>query len=405
MVTRITSLSTLGLVVLACNVSNTSSSTGGIDFDNGVCPQALVVTDTDYTSTNVSLVGIDGTALSESVISSGSTPAGLTTALSGDVVLPLTRPASGRLVLIDRYPNSVVTWLDPETAKVLGQLSVGTGFESNPHDYLEVSASKAYVSRYGTNPTPGVQPFDDGDDLLIVDTDRFSITGRIALASPDDGEYFPRADRMIGVGTEVWVVLQRMNADVSASADSRLVGVNPSTDAVDWSLDLPNAAQCSGFSRSPSGTRVALACTGDYSDADATSRSTIILLDATLSPPTEVRRFEVAQELHTQLGPAVAFAREDLLLGTAYGDGVSTNDLAFSVDVDAGTSTVLLDSGAAYALGGVFCDPGCADTCWLADSQALGLHRWTVDATTLTETPLVNPDPSVGLAPHELSAL
>lgn len=392
-------------MVLGCNVSNNSSQSGGASVGNDVCPDSLAVIDSDYTSTNVSLVGVDGSVLSESVLSSGSAPAGLTTALSGDVVLPLTRPASGQLVVIDRYPNSVLTWLDPKTAHVLAQLSVATGFISNPHDYLEVSGTKAYVTRYETNPAPGAKPFDGGGDLLVLDIGSKTIRGHVALGSSTDGNFLPRPDRMIPVGDEVWVVLQRANADLSATADSRLVGVDPKTDTVTWKLDLPSAADCSGFARSPSGDRVALACSGAFSDADPKSRSTIILLDATAHPPVEVRRFEAQTDLNAQLGPSIAFARDDLLLGTAYGDGKTTNDRAFTVDVSTAKVTALLDAGAAFALGDVFCDPGCSDSCWLADARAGAVRHFEVSASALTEKAKITPDPSVGLPPRGLGFL
>src|SRR5260221_3956903 len=131
-------LSALG----GCNVSQATPSTGGIDsLGDGAaraCPRALVVASSDFTSTNISVLSPEGAALSESIISSASAPAGLTTALSGDVALPLAVPLSGNLVLLDRDPNSVLTCVDAATASVLHQLPVGTLFASNTHDYLEV---------------------------------------------------------------------------------------------------------------------------------------------------------------------------------------------------------------------------------------------------------------------------
>ena len=60
----------------------------------------------------------------------------------------------------------------PATADVLAQLSVGTGFASNPHDYLEVAADKAYVTRYDSNPHPGSENPAKGGLPLRLRNDR-----------------------------------------------------------------------------------------------------------------------------------------------------------------------------------------------------------------------------------------
>ena len=149
----------------------------------GSCPNDIVIIDSDYQSTNVSVISVADNLLSGSLISTGSTPPGLTEALSGDVVLPLTKPPSGKVVLIDQG-NDALVWVDPGTGDVLEDLSVATGFSSNPSDYLEVSNTKAYVARYTTNLGAGKQSFDEGGDILVVDT-----------ATCDHQEHFPRRVR------------------------------------------------------------------------------------------------------------------------------------------------------------------------------------------------------------------
>src|SRR4051812_13957885 len=78
------------LALAGCNVSRQASDTGGVDLTDaaGLCPKGLVIASSDYTSTNISLATAAGAVVSESILSSGSAPPGLTTALSGDVVLP-----------------------------------------------------------------------------------------------------------------------------------------------------------------------------------------------------------------------------------------------------------------------------------------------------------------------------
>src|SRR5262249_49627102 len=152
------------------------------------CDKALVVASSDYTSTNVSLLSPAGSILSEILISSGSTTTGLSTALSGDVILPLAAPPSGRVVLLPPSA-SVLTWVDPTTAAVTAQLSVRTGFLSNPYDYLEVAPDKAYVTRFESNPQPGKEAFDGGGDVLVIDPQSFALRGRVDLSSSDDGGF------------------------------------------------------------------------------------------------------------------------------------------------------------------------------------------------------------------------
>jgi len=393
------------LALVACGLSPVAQPTGGVDAgDAGAgCPQALVVVDSDYSSTNVSVVSPSGSVLSASILSSGSVPPGLSAALSGDVVAPQVRPPSGRLVLLDRT-NAAVVWVDPATAKVESQLSVATGFASNPHDYLEVAPGKAYVTRYATNAAPGKQPFDGGGDLLILDTDAFTVTGRIALAAAGDGALQPRADRMLLVGSQAWVSLERLSADYSMAGDEHLVGVDPATDSLAFTLDLPDAENCGGLALSPSGSVVAVACSGVLgATTSSTVDSTVILLDATKSPPVELQRFPVAVTLGAPVGPALAFASETSLVGFVYGDmTVMRNDVVFSLDTATGAVTKLLDAGAAFVLGDVRCFPGCGGECAMADAHANALDLWQVSGTTFAKLAPVSPDQAVGLPPRGL---
>jgi hypothetical protein len=405
----------LGFCVLAtaCG-AKAPASTGGFQLDPsaGACPAGYVVSDSDYTSTNISALSADGVVLSSSVISSGSAPPGLTTALSGDVVFPSAAPASGKLLLIDRYPNSVLTWVEPSTGAVIQQLAVGTGFAANPHDYLELTPNKAYLSRYESNPTPGQLPFDAGGDLLIVDPTGNEVTGRVELASEPDGAFLPRADHLLAVGDQVWVSLHRFDADFKTAGDARLVGVDSTSDAVAWTLELPGVANCGGVARSPSGKLVALSCSGVSGDVDAaqnpapTLRSAIVLLDATVQPPKELQRFDSATTLGAPLGSTIAFASETLLIGVALGDATaSRTDQAFTIDTSQGTPMKLHDAGAAFALGDVRCAPGCTDLCLLADAQANVIQLWKAAGTELNALSAIPGDTSIGLPPRAIGAL
>ena len=177
-------------LLVGCNVESLSPGDRGVgDTENfdGVCPTGVTVLLSDFFSTLVTLGRLDGTTKSASFLSTGSSGTdGLSFALSGDVVLPSSRPESRRVVLVDRYGTNVITWADPRTAKVLGQLAVGTGFESNATDYLELESGEAFVTRWGENGDPGRVEYDRGGDILLLDSERFEITGAIELPRHDD---------------------------------------------------------------------------------------------------------------------------------------------------------------------------------------------------------------------------
>jgi hypothetical protein len=409
--------------LVACNVSEASKATpvhldagggddggvalavdGGMGDGGGVartCPSALVVASSDYKSTNISVLSaVSGGLLSESIISSGSAVPGLSAALSGDVILPLAT-TQGAVVLVDQT-NAVLTWVDPSTASAVNQLNVGTGFSSNPHDYLELSATKAYVTRYESNMSAGKQPNDGGGDLLIVNPDAATITGRVPFAS--DGAFLPRPDRMMRVGSDVWVLLDRFDVSGYMTAgDARIVGVSTIDDTIAWTLDLPGVANCTSVAIAPSGQAVALSCTGVLSDADPKLRSAIVLLDATMRPPVEIKRFAAATQLGAPLGFTLAYASETLLVGVALGDTMAgRNDVAYTLDLTAGTVQPLADAGAAFVFGDVRCAPGCTDLCFLADANTNMLRVWKANGSSLDAQSSVPVDPTIGLPPRSL---
>ena len=374
------------------------------------CPGALLVSESDYTSTNISALSPVGVELAQSFISSESASPGLTTALSGDVVFPSAAPQSGRVVLIDRYPNSVLTFVDAASGKVEQQISVGSGFGSNPHDYLELSNERAFVTRYEANPKPGREKHDAGSDVLILDPTDGSLSGSIDLTTPDDGELLPRPDHLLRRGDEVWVTLQGLSQDFSKARAQRIVGISLADDTVAWTVELSGFTSCGAIAISPSGKRGAIACSGLLGSGalTASSASDVVLLDLNDSPPTIVKSFGASEQLGAPLGSALAFASETQLVGTALGDaGASRNDVAYTLDTEDGTATQLYDAGAAFALGDVRCTPGCAaELCYLADAQANAIAAWqiTKDGKLEVQTPLVT-GKRIGLPPRSLGSL
>jgi hypothetical protein len=388
---------TLLFFLAACNVSTNDPGRTGAAAEGTACGHALVVANSDYASTSISIVSLDGKVLSDSLISSGSASAGVSAALSGDVVLPSTVPPSGRVVLIDRYPNSVLTFVDARGAAVLGQLSVSTGFPSNPHDYLEVSETKAYVTRYETNPSPGKQKHDEGGDVLVVDTRAFTVTGRVAL--PAGGEILPRADRMVRVGDQAWVVLQRFDAEFKKAGEGQVVGIDTRSDAIAWTIDLPDLVGCGPIAASPSKKLVAVACSGLFADEDKqAARSGVVVIDT--ATRKEVRRLPVAQTIGAPVGPGLDFVSEDRIVGVSYGDAkAARSDVAYVARVDGSSIEKMFDAGSAMVLGEVRCTAGCGDLCFFTDARASTLRVFDANLAPRFE---VKVDGKLGLPPRAI---
>ncbi len=432
----------IGLV--ACNVSSPPGSTGGVDFDSGVesksdagtraapsriaggaaalvdggmvsaegaapvtCESGVVVVTSDYTSTNIAVSRLDGTTLSPSFVSSGATKPGLTLALSGDVDVPLVAPASGRLLLLDRYGTNVLTWMKVADASVIAQLPVGTGFESNPHDYLEVDSKRAYVSRYGTNPDPGQQLFDEGGDLLILNTSTPGILGRIAI--PEENPALqPCPDVMTWIGSEVVLTLGRWSADFSKVGDGRFVGISPAKNAIDWTVNVTGLQACGRVAVTPSGKLAAIACSSMENMTTNTftpAMSDIVIYDATQTPPKEVRRLGLGVKLNAGLQAAIAFASEDAIVATTYGGNATPGDTVFTVSARTGDVTPLGTATMPYVFGGLHCAPGCGDICLLSDAEKNKLLRWQFDNGAFTSLDDVTVDAVVGLPPRDLGGL
>jgi hypothetical protein len=456
--TTIGQTTSLALIVAiaGCNVSPAPKSTGGVDFDSTggsrgaggesvgqggatadpgtetagtagasadsfggsagagattptkTCERGVAIVTSDYKSTNIAISNLEGTTLSASFVSSGATKPGLALAISGDVDVPTVAPASKRVVILDRYGTNVITWMNLSDASVIAQLPIGTGFESNPHDYIEVDANRAFVARFGTNLAPGVQEYDAGGDLLILDTTTPAIVGRIPMPE-EDATLLPRPSGMTWIGSEVVVTLVRWSADYSKVGQGRFVGVSPTTNAVAWTVEIAGLTNCGRVAVSPSGRLAAIACS---SKRDSSTKlydpatSDIVVYDTTTIPPTELRRLGVAAKLNSGIQPALTFATEDAILAKTYGGNATTGDTAIVVSATTGAVTNLAETTKPYVLGGLHCSPGCGNVCLMSDAERSRLRRWSVSEDgAFTALQDVTVDTVIGLPPRSIGGL
>lgn len=400
----------------ACDVPPPAPAGGVllVDEDPGGCARGFVVVSSDYQSTSVGLVARDGTVLVPSLLSSGSAAPELSAALGGDVVLPTMAPGGDELVLLDRYPASVVTWVDLRTAKVRGQLSVATGFLSNPHDYIMMAPNRAYVTRFESNAAPGSEPFDAGGDLLELDPDRLAIVGRIPLEPALEGEPgvpLPRPDRAAWVDERLLVLLGGYSADFAVSAAARLVAVDPDAARIEETLVLDGVHGCSGLALSPDGSELALACTGEWAgDGVPDLAGSAVVRVRTAPPLTELGRTTATEFGEGPIGMSVSYASPSRLVFTTlgrFGDAAAPalDDALVELDLDDGTHhTRLRSTGTPFTLGDVSCDASCG-VCFVADAGRDGgvLQRLVVGDSGLGEPTAITLADGIGLPPRHVA--
>lgn len=411
----------LGLVASAvgCNVGTKGGDTGGLGGEGGEggasgegeCPRGVAVVLNDYLSTQIALSSLEGETLSESVLSTASTTTdGLAYPLSGDVTLPSSASLSGRLVLIDRFGTNVISWVDVRSGEVTAQLPVGTGFESNPQDYLEISDELALVSRYTTNEAAGETEFDGGGDVLLVDPKTPAIVGRIELPTID--EIPPRPAALSRVGDEVWVTLERVAFDFSSTGVGMVVRLDVDGKTADEPFELTGLKGCGGFVPTPDGREIALACTGALDsdgDVEALAQSALVFFDAKKRPLEETRRVTAEKLAGEPIQSQFAFIDGTRVLvktQTAWGGDKNNRLVAYDLESEASTTVVEAEPdaeglGQGQTIGTIACFRECSKLCLAPNASTGKLERVDVEGAPKRLEP-VTVESKVGLPPRGL---
>jgi hypothetical protein len=394
---------------VACNVTP-AQVTGGVDLpERGDCPRGVAVVASDYQSSEVALLEPTGRVASAAFLSSASTAAtGLAAPFSGDLSVAPSRSRPGELVLIDRFGTNVLTFVDTRTAVVRAQLPVGTGFESNPQDYVELSEHLALVPRLGENRSPGREPFDAGSDVLIVDPSQPLIVGTLEV--PRLAGFRPSPSAVTLLGDEVAVTLQHVRPDFSGMAEGELAIFDVETLELRRRVALEGLANCGRAELSPSRELVAVACTSfidRQGNAPEPERSGLVLLDA--RDFHERARFGALELTSGPIQSSLEFASERLvLLKTQTAVGADRDNQLVVLDLETGAVTTLAtaarDDGLGYgiALGGMTCHAGCGDPCLVSDASRGKLLRFQVKGSSLEPAADIVLDGS-GLPPTTLS--
>jgi hypothetical protein len=387
-------------LLVACNVESMQVTPSGLADSGASCPRIAVVC-SDAVSADIGAFSAAGDVLSRSIVSSGSATPGLSAALSGDVVLPHDRPEAGKLVVIDRYPNGVLTWIAASSAQIEGQLLVAPGFPSNPHDYLAVSEHKAYVTRYGVNPKPNAVTagYDQGNDVLVIDPYVRTITGRIDLSPYNRGTALARPDRMTRRGDIAFVVLGKLSQDFQAGEEGSVVGIDLTRDAPVFEVTLGTSVRnCTSLALSPSRTQLAVGCAGIFRSSTMLSprearnaqnrESALVLLDVTQTPPVVTKTLTWAAQLDAPLAlTGLAYQDDRTVFATSFGSAdLGLPDKVLRMDTKTGAVTEEFRARSAFVLGDIWCGPGCAidaqTRCMLADGETRSVRSFAPASAT-----------------------
>jgi hypothetical protein len=422
---RLVSATRLSLLCLPFLVVACTDDTGRLPFDagtteasppppvdGGAAIRGMAVLGSDYSSSSLSLLDRDGNVVKDGCFNSGTGGGGLSMTLSGDVVLPTRIPVGSDILLVDRS-NAVLTWIDPASCAPLRQLSVATGFAPNPHDVAVISATKAYVTRADQNatPTPALEDFDEGSDLLIIDPSQAKIVGHIDLKpfapAPD---VLPRADRALLIDGTVFVSLNAISADyVNATyGTGRIVMVNSATDQVVGTIDLPGAKNCGALDYIPSTKQLLVACDGAYSDGPQQSTtSAIVVVDVAAAPPAVVAQIPAADVGGLPFGNgAIAALDANTILGVTLGTMSNLPpDRLWAVHVDGSLPVKVFESAEGYALSALLVDRE-KGRVFAADATTLNpafLRTFTFATGAFSADKTIKSEPTHKLPPRALA--
>ncbi len=408
------------LLLAACDVPAPPTPSGGVPdlapIGPSACGRGFSVVESDYQSVNVALLSLEGTVLTESLAASTVLSGGADVSLSGDVVLPSDSAQGPLLPLLDRAASaSRLVWLDLASGAQAGRVEVATGFPSNPHDFVRISASKGYVARFGHNRDPGKEPFDRGSDLLVVEPASGELLGSVDLRDAlgsDSAAHLPRPDKLSVAQGFVYVLLGTLPlSGFTAAAPSRLAMIDPETDSVRDVLVLDGLRGCSGMALSPAEDELAVFCSA-LSDSNGNSQrgySGVGIVE--LSPEPRLKRV-LKSELwgDAPIGSSGAYASRSTLLLSTFGRFSATGDAEAqdtlrALELELERSTTLLESdGVPFSLGGVACAPACGQ-CLVADAERQGgvVHHFEFgQGGDVVSHALVKVETRFGLPPRDI---
>ncbi len=347
-------------------------------------PLAYGVVAGDRTVTSISLLEPDGDVLARDFINSGSAPAGLVTALSGDVVLPTRSGEPEALTIIDRFRTDVITRVDPATGEILGQVKThepndndnDTAFSSNPQDYVYFGPHDAWVTRFEPNIDAEEDDPDRGIDLLHIDPTDFTRGERISLwhlngeaerENPDTMEtetvtVYARPSDMVRLGEKLVVGIASLSLSYDAAGKGMVALVDPEERSAEG-VELPGLQNCGTVVPvADDATRVVVACSGFFRGAPRdTAGLALLKLEDNELAIEHVWRGRDDEEAPLTVAAVVSLGGTQVVAMAAGARAVtddegnelepSTNDVMYVVDISSGEHTELFEASGRYVIG------------------------------------------------------
>jgi len=409
------------LALSALTVFTALTATGCADTTSPATPDPsrcdLVVVASDYSSTAVSLLHADGTLCAPDVLTSGSRPPGLLTALSGDVVLPSSASPDAHIRLIDRFPNAVLTVVEPRTASVQAQARLSPDFVGNPQDLIVFpDTDLILVSRLEFDSRSP----DIGSDLALFRRSDLTPLGRVDLAPFADDGLDPMPTRFAEAHSLIWVGLTHLSRDFTTPGPGRILALtrNESAFTVVARGELPDLQNCGHIASPPSNDVVWVVCSGLFRDSVtpriersglarfaspslAAPPASSAALPITLTPDRLVRASALGRPLAFSLAPLTADTVAAILLGDLV-DGTPDRLVLITISADSTPDVTTLAEGNTFDLGGLLYLPE-SSLLLLSDGNRYTprLRRFDLTRTAPLELAPVNVSPS-GLPPRHL---
>ena len=191
-------------------------------------------------------------------------------------------------------------------------------------------------------------------------------------------------DRALFVRGKVYVSLANRSADGKTVGRGRVVVVDPATDTVSATIDLPAFKACSGLDYLPSSKDLVVGCGGDPNDTleNQTAQSAIVLVNIGGRAPSVMITIGGAAAGNRPLSAAsFASVGDDFVLAVSRGAG-ATPDSLWRLQLDSGTATHILDGSGAGVFGSVV---------WDADTRRAYLTDAAVSAPVVRVFDVSNP--------------
>ena len=334
-------------------------------------PTGFAVLHSDYSTASIALLGPDGKIVKKRFVHSGSTFAGLESALSGDAMLPTVSNEAGVLTYFERSGADMVTRIDIEAGEVLSQLKVqdendSSGYSSNPQDYLYVDANSAWITRYEPNLEGGAKTKDPGNDLLMINPgaskrtstrisfDKFNDKGTVE--NPDTGEtmevtIYARPGRMAMAGDRLVVGLSRLSASFDAIGVGMVAVVDLEKKSAQ-SLELGALTNCSTvLPVLDDNSRVIVSCTGFY-NGDRSDGAGLAIVNVEAGEASVESMWRAAKHRNAPMATSnPASLGGSKVVAIADGDLGENPDRAYIVDIETGDQTLLAEATGSYVLG------------------------------------------------------